>query len=185
MDERRSNPRSPRSEILAKQLERTRFERALEVSESMADHRVLLTTVEMARLNGILTGQPPDNPEDPWRQEPVTITLPSGNIETFALIDNPVLRTREKLHRATELAEAGAVVDAAVDIYVGLVLMHAFKDANRRSAVLASHYFLKRYGVELSGLALHEIGLGDLRQPGQIEALREMIHQMSKFRAKR
>ncbi len=174
------SPNSPTS--LAKQLELTRFERAMAVSESMAARRVLLTTAELARLNEILTGK---SDGDPWRQEPVTITLPSGRTESFALLADPKRTAREKLHRATELAEAGAVVDAAVDIYVGLVLAHVFKDANRRSAVLAAHYFLQRYGIPLPGLALHEIGLGDLRQEGEIESLRSIIHQMAKFVAKR
>ena len=85
----------------------------------------------------------------------------------------------------TEMAENGHVVDACVSIYVKLVLSHVFKDANRRTAVLAAHYFLQRYDVPLSGLALHEIGLGDLREPGQIEALKETITQMAKFATKR
>lgn len=148
----------------------------------MADHRVLLTTAELARVNNILTGC---NDEDPWRHETTTITLPSGKIETLALLENPMLLTREKLHRATEMAEAGDIIDAAVDIYAGLVLSHVFKDANRRTAALAAHYFLRRYGIPLSGLALHEIGLGDLRQAGQIEVLRETIRQMAKFATKR
>jgi hypothetical protein len=166
---------------LRQQLERARFERALEVSESMSMHRVLLTTTELGRLNNILTGKN----DDPWRQEPVTIQLPSGKTETLALIADPKRTAREKLHHATELAEGGNVIDAAVDIYSGLVLSHVFNDANRRTAVLASHYFLTRYGVPLSGVALHEIGLGDLREPGQIEALRETIHQMARFMSRR
>lgn len=169
-------------ESLVRQLEMTRFERALQVSESMAEHRVLLTTMELVRLNNILTGQKDD---DPWRHEPVTLTLKSGKPVTYSLITDPVLTTREKLHKATERAEGGGVIDAAVDMYVGLVLSHVFKDANRRTAVLAAHYFLKRYGIPLSGVALHEIGLGDLRQEGQIEALHETIHQMAKFANKR
>ena len=169
-------------ESLRKQLERSRFERALEVSESLADHRALLTTAELGRLNNILTGKAD---HDPWRQGPVTVTLPSGRSETLALVADPVMTAREKLHHATELAENGATIDAAVHIYSGLVLSHVFADANRRSAVLAAHYFLKRYGVALSGLALHEIGLGDLREEGQLEMLRETIGQMAKFAAKR
>jgi len=166
---------------LKRQLELARFERALEVAESMANHRALLTTAELARLNHIITGKP----DDPWRYESVTITLPSGRTETLALIVDPVLMARDKLHRATEVAESGAVIDAAVDIYAGLVLAHVFQDANRRTAVLASHYFLTRYGVPVSGVALHELGLGDLREEGQIESLRETIHQMTKFAEKR
>ena len=174
-----SQPDKPES--LKKQLERTRFERALEVSESMAMHRVLLTTVELGRLNNILTGKN----DEPWRDEPVTLTLPSGKTETLALIQDPKITTRDKLHHATALAEEGNVISAAVELYVGLVLSHVFKDANRRSAVLAAHYFLTRYGVPVSGLALHEIGLGDLREEGQIESLRETVSQMAKFAGKR
>jgi prophage maintenance system killer protein len=168
---------------LKRQLEHSRFERALEVCESMAQHRVLLTTGELARLNAILTGAKPD--QDAWRQEPVTITLPNGRTETLSLLADPKLTARDKLHRATELAEAGHIINAAVDIYVNLVLAHVFLDANRRTAVLAAHYFLQRYDVPLSGTALYELGLGDLRQEGQIESLRETVHQMAKFATKR
>lgn len=171
------------SEALKKQLEMTRFDRALEVTESLADHRALLTTAELARLNAILVGKNPSNlsEEGIWRQGPVTITLPSGATHTLALIADPKVTAREKLHRATEMAEMGAVVDAAVEIYAGLVLAHAFEDANRRTAVLASHYFLRRYNVPLSGLAIHELGLGDLREEGQLDALLETVRQMAKF----
>jgi prophage maintenance system killer protein len=178
------------SEALKRQLEMARFDRALEVAESLADHRALLTTGELARLNCILTGKNPheiaeSSANDPWRDEPVTVTLPSGKTETLILIADPKVTAREKLHRATELAEAGAVIDAAVEVYTGLVLAHVFKDANRRTAVLASHYFLRRYGVPLSGLAIHELGLGDLREEGQIENLRETLQQMAKFSTKK
>ena len=131
-------------------------------------------------MNNILTGKN----DDPWRKSPVTLVLPSGKTETFSLIADPKMTARDKLHRATEDAEAGAVIDAAVDIYVGLVLSHVFEDANRRTAVLAAHYFLRRYGVPISGVALHEIGLGDLREEGQIEVLRETVKQMAKFTSK-
>ena len=45
---------------LKRQLEIARFERALEVTESIARNRALLTTTELARINTILndmTGQ--------------------------------------------------------------------------------------------------------------------------------
>ncbi|MGK5087464.1 Fic family protein [Bdellovibrionota bacterium FG-2] len=173
-----------RPDSLKRQLERTRFDRALAVTESLAECRALLTTAELARINNILTGKNTGKDEDPWRRDPVTIKLPSGKVETLDLLADPVLNSRDKLHRATEQAERGAVIDAAVDLYVGLVLSHFFIDANRRTAVLAAHYFMKRYGVALSGLALHEIGLGDLREEGQVQALRETIGQMAKFAAR-
>lgn len=166
---------SPQS--LKRQLELARFDRALAAAESLAEHRALLTTTELARLNSIITGKN----TDPWRRETTTITLPSGKIETLALIVDPVLTAREKLHKATERAEGGETIDAAVDIYVAFILSHVFNDANRRTAALASHYFLKRYGAAISGLSLHELGLGDLRQEGQIDALRKTFHDMARF----
>jgi len=174
---------SPKS--LKRQLEIARFERAKGVIESMAEHRALLTTMELARVNDILTGvgqASGGQTLEPWREEPMTVTLPSGQTHTFALLRDPKLSTREILHKATELSEEGGnALDAAIDAYAGLVLLHAFKDANRRTAVLAAHYFLQRYGVPLSGLAIHEIGLGDLREEGTLQSLRETVHQMVKF----
>ena len=171
------------TDSLKRQLENSRFERALQAAESLANHRALLTTTELSRLNHIITGKTIDL--DPWRRESVTITLPSGKTEILTLIVDPVLIAREKLHRATETAEKGLVVDAAVDIYIALVLAHVFQDANRRTAALASHYFFTRYGLGVSGIALHELGLGDLRQEDQIVSLRETVHQMAKFAQKR
>lgn len=169
-------------DFLKRQLEMTRFERALEISESMAQHRALLTTAELARLNNTLNGKKPDY--ESWRKGQVTITLPSGKTETLALLSDPKLTAREKLHQATELAENGHVIDAAVYLYTELVLSHPFEDANRRTAVLAAHYFLKRYGVPVSGVALHEIGLGDIRDPKQLDSLKQTISQMAEHAKK-
>lgn len=152
----------------------------MDIAESMAEHRALLTTIELERMNNILNGKK-EFEGDPWRTEPVTLTLPSGRTETLSLISDPKRTVREKLHRATEDAEEGFVVDAAVDIYIALVQEHVFKDGNRRTAVLAAHYFLKRYGLPISGLAIHEIGLGDVRDPAEVQSLRETVHQMAKF----
>lgn len=166
---------------LFKQLEFTRFERALEVADSMARNRALLTTTEIERLNNILTGVA----ADPWRKEPIDIMLPSGRTETLHLLKDPKISVRESLHHATELAENGDVIDAAVNVYVGMVLTHPFKDANRRTGVVSAHYFLSRYDVPISGLALHELGLGDVRDPSQIDVLKETLRQMAKFASRR
>ncbi len=168
-------------ETLKHQLELARFERALGVSESLADHRALLTTTELARLNGILTGKT----HDPWRHESVTIQLPSGQTKSLELMIDPVITARDLLHRAAETGETGTAIDAAIDIYVGLVLAHIFKDANRRTAALASNYFLRKYRAPISGTALYELGLGDLRQAGQIDALRENVRQLCLFTGKK
>ncbi len=169
------------TDTLKQQLELARFERATEVSESLATHRALLTTTELARLNVIVTGKN----SDPWRHESVTIQLPSGQSKSLELMIDPILTARDQLHRATETAESGAPIDAAVNIYVGLVLAHVFTDANRRTAVLASHYFLRRYGAPISGTDLYALALGDLRQPGQIDQLKENVRQLCIFAAKK
>ena len=166
---------------LRRQLEMTRFDHAQEVAESLADHRALLTPIELARINNILTGKKPADTDLAWRKGSATITLPSGRTETLQLFKDPLVTSRDKLHKATELAENGNVVEAAVWIYVELVLAHVFEDANRRTAVLAAHYFFRRYGLPLSGLALHELGLPDLREEGQIQNLMDTINQMAKF----
>ncbi len=169
------------------QLERARFERALEVLESLVEHRALLTTTELARINHIVIGvkHDPNSQENPWRQDIITLELPSGRTETMNLIENPVFALRDQLHRTTERSEAGDSIEAAIDLYVWMVKAHAFKEGNRRTAVLATLYFLQRYGHAISGIALHEVGLGDVRDPTQREALKEMITQMSRFASKR
>ena len=157
----------------------------------MVDHRVLLTNSELARLNNILTGRPPT--DEPWRDGPMTVTLRSGKQVQFSVMADPKINLRDRLHKATEIAEAGkgpdgsehlpeAVIDAAVDVYVNMVLSHYFIDGNRRTAVLAAHYFLRRYGLPLSGLAIHEMGLGDIRDPDQIENLRQTFRNMARFK---
>ncbi|MEN9723078.1 MAG: hypothetical protein RJB38_1064 [Pseudomonadota bacterium] len=167
-------------ETLRLQLERARFERALEVCESLVEHRALLTHAELARLNTILTGKQPT--DDPWRQSPMTMTLRSGKQVQFAVMADPKVNLRDQLHQATEMAENGAVIDAAVKIYVNMVLSHYFQDANRRSAVLSAHYFLKRYGTPISGVAIHEMGLGDVRDPAQVEILRDTLKSMARLK---
>lgn len=168
------------------QLQSARMERALEAAEALADNRSLLTTLELERFNGILLGvKINEKTPDLWRTDPITITLPSGKTETLAIIKDPKISAREILHHATEKAENGDPLEAAIDTYVGLVLAHSFKDANRRTAVLAAHYFFSRYGIPLNGTAIHELGLGDLRDPSHVAELRKTIEQMAKFGAKR
>ncbi len=164
------------NETLKLQLERARFERALEIAESIAEHHHQLSTAELARMNNILTGKKED--VDPWRTGPVTLQLPSGRTETLAIVADPKTAAREKLHLAAEIDETGDAIAAAVRIYVELVLAHVFEDANRRTAVLAAHYYLKKKGLPASGLALHEMTVGDLRDADQVALLRAGIEKI-------
>ncbi len=153
---------------LLKQLETARFEKALLISESMAEGHIVLNTTEIARLNNMLTGKT----DDPFRKESVSVTLRSGDIKTLAIVSDPKSTAREILHYSAELAEKGLLLDAAMNAYVSFVLSHVFEDANRRTAALVCHYFLKRYGFPISGVDLHEIEVGDLRDKAEVESLR-------------
>lgn len=179
--------RKPRS--LKQQLEQTRLERAIEIATDLAGKGALLTTTELARLNEVVTGagSSTKSPKEdaPWRQEEVTLTLPSGKKETFSVIVNARRVARDKLHQATDRADCGSVLEAAVGIYVGLVQAHVFNDGNRRTAAVAAHYFFAKHNIAMSGLALHELGTRDMRDPEQIRELEASLKQIAKFTSKR
>lgn len=174
-----SPPRNPN--FLQRQLERARFERALEVAESMAESGAFLNTAELGRINNILRGAK----DEPWREGPAICVLPSGRQETFQLLADPVNRAKEILRNAKDRAAAGEVIEAAADVYAQLVLNHVFKDANRRTGAVAAAYLLNLYGHEISAMGLHELGLGDLRAEGQLEALRETLRMAVKLAGSR
>lgn len=168
-DEHSKNPES-----LKQQLERTRLERALEVAESLVQKKAFLNSAELARLNNILLGET----REPWRDSPTVCVLPSGKQHSFQILADPVSKAREILHHARDRAENGEVVEAAADVYAQLVLNHVFRDANRRTAVIAAFYLLKLHGITISAVDLHELGLGDLRVEGQMEALRQLLRNV-------
>ncbi len=171
-----SPPQNPN--FLKKQLERTRFERAVEVAYSLVDKHAFLNSAELARINNIIRGQT----DDPWREGATVCFLPSGHRLDLQVMSDPIKKGREILNSAKERAAAGEVIDAAADLYSELVLTHVFKDANRRTAVVAAAYLLKAYGYEISANGLHELGLGDLRVEGQRSALRDFIKNLVKIR---
>ena len=79
----------------------------------------------------------------------------------------------------------GEVEEAAVDLYSQLVLNHFFKDANRRTAVAATHWLLLERGIHISALGLLEVGIGDIRSEEQLDSLRKLIRvsiEMAKSR---
>ena len=86
-------------------------------------------------------------------------------MENVSLIVDPVLATRKNC-TAQQKWRARSGDRAAVEIYSTMVLSHIFEDGNRRTAVAAT--LTSWYGAAISGLAIHELGLGDLREPGQI-----------------
>ncbi len=166
--------------FLKKQLEQARFERALQTAYSMVESGAFLNSAELARINTILTG----THDDPWREGATDCTLASGREVRFHVLADPVTKGREILGNAKEKAAAGDVIGAAVDVYVELVMSHVFKDGNRRTAVVACAYLLRLYGKQISAFALHELGLGDLRIEGQIQALKEIVSNIVKLNVK-
>jgi hypothetical protein len=170
-----SPPRSPT--FLQRQLERARFERALEVAESLVEKGAFLNSAELARLNNILNG----TTGEPWREGMAVCKLPSGRDENLQILADPMTKAREILHNARDKAAAGDYIEAAADLYAQLVLTHVFKDANRRTAVVAAAYLLRLHNVEISAMGLHELGLGDLRAPGQLDALKETLRSAVKM----
>mgnify|MGYP000851169919 CR=1 FL=1 len=165
---------------LKRQLELSRFERALEVVNSMVESGVFLNTAELGRLNQILTG----TQNDPWRVEPAICKLPSGREATFAILADPIKKAREILRAAKDRADGGEAIEAAADVYAQFVLTHVFKDGNRRTAVVAAYFLLKAHGHSVSAVGLHELGLGDLRIDRQMEALRETLRNLVRMKVR-
>jgi fido (protein-threonine AMPylation protein) len=132
--------------------------------------------MELSRLNSTICGL--KNEADPWRDGPVTLTLPSGKTETLSLIADPKVKARDALHKAAEISSQGQALDAALAVYVDLVLAHCFKEGNRRTAVVAAHYFLRKHGIPISAEAIHQAGAGDLRDPIEVNRLRQKLDSL-------
>ena len=169
-----SGPKQPN--LLKKQLEETRFERALEVVHGMADMHVFLNTAELGRINNILLGET----KEPWRQGAAVCALKSGREARFQVLADPQKNAREILTYSKEKALNGQVIEAAADLYADLVLNHVFEDANRRTAVIAACYLLHLHGYEISAQGVHDLGLGDLSVSGQREKLKDAIKGLIK-----
>lgn len=160
------------SNLLKKQLELAKFEKTIEYVSSSARGQKHLNAQELAHINNMLTG----SSDDPWRTQPVTLQLPSGNEEHFSVVSNPMIRAREIIFQARDTVTAGGDVgEAATKLYQQLVLSHLFKEANRRTAVAATSWLLCEHGINIPALGLLELGIGDLRAAGQSETLRGLI----------
>src|SRR5437868_2233711 len=99
-----SPPQSPN--FLLRQLERARFERALEVVGSLVEKGAFLNTAELARINNVVLG----TKEEPWREGAAICKLPSGREENLQLLADPINKAKEILRTAKDRAAAGEVV---------------------------------------------------------------------------
>ncbi len=159
-------------DMLKKQLQRVRFEKAISYIEANASGKKHLNTQELASLNVMIRG----SDDDPWRNEAAVVAIPGGKRATFAILTNPMINLRNIISNALQKAANGDVEEAALDLYSQLVLNHFFKDANRRTAVAATHWLLLERGIHISALGLLEFGIGDIRSEDQLKSLKKLIH---------
>lgn len=151
------NNKGPLWKIREEQL----FLRGVDVVRNAAGGIKKINSQELAHLNQIMT----ETSEDPWRFEPVEIAIPGGQTHHFNIVSNPINRARELCGQAVQMAGNGEVREAAFHLYIELVLAHLFKDANRRTAVLATLWILESGGLRVDPTALLNIPLGNLRSP--------------------
>jgi hypothetical protein len=158
-------------DILRRQLERVRFEKAIDYIMANAGGRKHLNAQELVAINNIMTA----TDSDPWRHEATSLKVPSGKHVSFSLISNPVFAVRDLLAQVSTIATNGQIEEAASELYSQLVLNHFFIDANRRTAVAATYWLLLENGIDIPAVGLLELGIGDIRAKEQIESLRHLI----------
>lgn len=158
------NPKNP----LHKQLENERFARAIAHVEQTAPTIKRLNSVELARLNQMLNG----HSEEPWRFDPASIQIPSGKIHQISVMSNPLHIARDVIELANQIATTD-LIEGAFQLYSKLVLAHLFNDANRRTAALATLWFLRAHGGDVDVVALSQTAVGDLREESDLQSLRK------------
>jgi hypothetical protein len=133
-----------------------------------------ITSSELAHLNRLLT----DAPDDPWRFDEAEVQIPSGQKHTFNLVSNPMTRARDLLGIAIQRVGNGETKEAAFFLYSELVLNHLFRDANRRTAVLATLWILEMGGIHVDAEKLLTLPLGDLRNKKDRDAFVEQFERL-------
>lgn len=163
---------------LLQQLEDAHFEHGIHYIESEAHGLKKLQSNELAHINQILTG----SKEDPWRFEPIQITLANGHTQHFNIISNPLARAREILGYAHIMEGNDDFIAAAQYLYTTLVREHLFKDANRRTAALAVYWILLAHDLEADPHAIIKLKVGNLHDPKEysdfIQRLEALIHAL-------
>jgi len=144
---------------MQKQREDLRFRRAVDYVHQESRGIKRINSNELAHLNQILT----DTDMSPWRFEEADIQIPSGRVARFNVLSNPIDRARDILGDAMQMVGNKDVAQAGLYAYQELVSSHLFRDANRRTAVLATIWILETGGIRIDAGKLLAIPLGDLR----------------------
>ncbi len=135
-----------------------------------------LSSNELAHLNKMMTS----SDDEPWRFDPIEVQIPSGKKLHFNVTTNPISRARDIIGNANQLAGNLQVFEAASYIYSQLVLEHLFKDANRRTAVLATLWILLEYQFNVDAEELLNTPIGDLRDQQSLNSLADRIKALHK-----
>jgi hypothetical protein len=159
---------------LQKQLEEQKFLHAAAYVEQSTNGRKTLTTAELAYLNQMLT----DKKREPWRLDPIAVTIPTGKTHHFNLVSNPIPVARDILGEAFSMAGNGDLLKAAVALYSNLVLAHLFIDANRRTASLAVLWMLRAHDASIDPILLEKYPVGDLRDQQDLEKLNQKLSML-------
>ncbi len=133
-----------------------------------------LTSSELAHLNTLITSQT----DEVWRLTPMEVQIPTGKKIQFNVVNNPIHRARDIIGNALQKAGNQQIFEAASYLYSQLVLEHLFKDANRRTAVLATLWLLQEFGVEVDAEKLHQVPIGDLRDSMSFNSLSDRIRAL-------
>jgi prophage maintenance system killer protein len=158
---------------MQKQREQLHFRQAVTYVEQNASGLKRITTSELAVLNKMIT-----EANDPWRMENAAVKIPSGKTHQFQVVANPIHQARTVLGTAQQMAGESELAGAAVHVYTQLVLLHLFKDANRRTAALATLWVLRSHGAGIDADKLAEMAVGDLRESADMARLTHEIENM-------
>ena len=145
---------------LRQRLDDDKFAHAVSYVQQAAHSIKHLSSSELSHLNEILTGS-----DDNWRLEAAQVKIPSGDVQVFNVITNPISRAREIIGDALQLVGNQRRLDASLHLYGQLVREHLFKEANRRTAVLAVLWLVEMSDAKIDPLALLQIKVGNLRNP--------------------
>lgn len=162
--------------FLQRQLEQERFARVISHVEQTAASIKRLNATELGRLNQMLNGQIND---EPWRLEATAIQIPSGKVHQMSVMNNPLHVARDVIELANQLADQD-LIEAAFQLYSRLVLAHLFKDANRRTAALATLWFMRAHGGDIDVTSLAQTSVGDLREDADVEKLKNQLRLLAK-----
>lgn len=162
------------NEILKKQLEHSRFLRALEYVQKDARGTKKLISSELLHLNQII-----NNVTGPtWRSQSTKVKIPGGIEKQFSIINNPIVRARDILTESHALLQRDEISRAATHLYTTLIKDHLFSDANRRTAVLAVVWLLLERNIEINAQELHDIPLGDISDPNNMTTIENRINEL-------